>query len=106
MSSAIRQSSQDAPARSVGNADPYLIPAFPLSNRLRRAAWGFVYAVFFRTSPRPLHRWRAFLLRCFGATLGDNTHICPKARIWAPWNLICADKVAIADEAVIYNPER
>jgi putative colanic acid biosynthesis acetyltransferase WcaF len=83
-----------------------LVPAFPLSNRLRRAVWGFVYAVFFRTSPRPLHEWRAFLLRCFGARLGANTHICPKARIWAPWNLVCSDKVAIADEAIVYNPAR
>ena len=84
--------------------DPYLVPAFPLSNRLRRALWGIVYLVFFRPSPRPLHRWRAFLLRCFGAKLGRNVHIYPRATIWAPWNLICEDTVAIADEAIIYNP--
>lgn len=84
--------------------DPYLVPAFPLRSRLRRAAWSIVHAVFFRLSPRPCHRWRAFLLRCFGAQLGENVHIYPRASIWAPWNLICADTVAIADEAVIYNP--
>ena len=38
--------------------------------------------------------------------LGASTHICPKARIWAPWNLVCSDKVAIADEAIVYNPAR
>src|SRR5713101_2265343 len=58
-----------------GNPDPYLVPAFSLRNRLLRAGWGFVYTVLFRTSPRPLHRWRAFLLRCFGAKLGRNVHI-------------------------------
>lgn len=84
--------------------DPYLVPAFPLRNRLRRAGWGLVYSVLFRTSPRPFHSWRAFLLRCFGAKLGSNVHIYPKASIWAPWNLICADLATIADEAVVYNP--
>jgi putative colanic acid biosynthesis acetyltransferase WcaF len=31
-------------------------------------------------------------------------HIYPKARIWAPWNLVCSDVVAVADEAIVYNP--
>lgn len=90
----------------VESADPYSAPAFPLSDRLLRAIWGFIYVVLFRTSPRPLHRWRAFLLRRFGAQLGSNVHIYPKARIWAPWNLICADLATIGDDAIVYNPER
>jgi putative colanic acid biosynthesis acetyltransferase WcaF len=97
--------SVDGPAAALPeSADPYLVPAFPLSNRLRRAFWGFVCVVFFRTSPRPLHAWRAFLLRCFGAKLGKNCHIYGGARIWAPWNLTCDDQATISDEAVIYNP--
>lgn len=84
--------------------DPYLRPAFPVSNRARRAIWHLVYAVLFRFSPRPLHRWRAFLLRRFGARMGRDCRIYPKARIWAPWNLICGDVVAVADGAIIYNP--
>jgi putative colanic acid biosynthesis acetyltransferase WcaF len=87
------------------STDPYLVAAFPLRNRLLRVLWGFVYSVFFRTSPRPFHRWRAFLLRRFGAKLGPNVHIYPKASIWAPWNLTCEDQSTIADDAVIYNPE-
>jgi putative colanic acid biosynthesis acetyltransferase WcaF len=106
MSSATQNSVRNPLLAPAGTSDPYLVPAFPLSNRLQRAVWGFVYAVFFRTSPRPLHWWRAFLLRCFGAKLGPNVHICPKARIWAPWNLVCADQATIADEAIVYNPER
>jgi putative colanic acid biosynthesis acetyltransferase WcaF len=85
-------------------ADPYLAPAFSLGNRVRRAIWGVVYALLFRPSPRPLHGWRRFLLRCFGARLGQNCHIYAKARIWAPWNLVCGETVAVADGAVIYNP--
>lgn len=43
-------------------------------------------------------------MRCFGAKLGPNCHIYPKAVIWAPWNLECGDYATIADEAIIYNP--
>ncbi len=79
-------------------------PAFSLGNRLARALWGVVAALFFRFSPRPLHGWRSFLLRCFGATLGKGVHVYPGAKIWAPWNLHCADFVGIASGAEIYNP--
>src|SRR2546430_14866007 len=85
-------------------ADPYLEPAFAASNRLRRAVWHFVYVVFFRLSPRPFHAWRIFLLRIFGARLGENCRIYPKSRIWAPWNLSCGDVVDVADDAILYNP--
>ncbi len=85
--------------------DPYSMPAFPLRNRLLRAAWGVVYVLFFRISPRPFHGWRVFLLRCFGAKLGNKCCIYGRARIWAPWNLTCEDLATIGDEAIIYNPE-
>jgi putative colanic acid biosynthesis acetyltransferase WcaF len=75
-------------------------------NKLARVAWNIVWTLLFRPSPRPLHAWRAFLLRCFGAQLGPRCHIYPGARIWAPWNLVCEEGAAIADEAVIYNAAR
>jgi putative colanic acid biosynthesis acetyltransferase WcaF len=74
-----------------------------LRSRMGRAVWGVVYLLLFRPSPRPAHAWRAWLLRCFGAQLGQDCHIYAGARIWAPWNLHCADVVAIADGAEIYN---
>ena len=84
--------------------DPYQGPSFSLGNRLLRALWGIVYTLLFRLSPRPLHVWRIMLLRLFGAKIGYGCHIYPGAKIWAPWNLQCEDVVAIADEAIIYNP--
>jgi putative colanic acid biosynthesis acetyltransferase WcaF len=84
--------------------DPFLASATPLPDRLRRVVWSFVYSLLFRFSPRPLHAWRSFLLRCFGAKLGSNCHIYPKTRVWAPWNLVCGDVVAIGDEVIVYNP--
>jgi putative colanic acid biosynthesis acetyltransferase WcaF len=92
------------PAAGASATDPYTRPAFALRNRLARAAWGAVELLLFRPSPRPLHAWRALLLRAFGARLGSGCRIYPGARVWAPWNLVCEDVVAVADEAVIYNP--
>jgi len=84
--------------------DGYTQPSFSRSDRLRRFIWGMAYAALFRPSLAPFHEWRSFLLRLFGATLGPNCHIYPKAVIWAPWNLRCEDVVAVADGATIYNP--
>jgi putative colanic acid biosynthesis acetyltransferase WcaF len=84
-------------------ADPYLEPQTSARNRMARAVWYLVRALLFRPSPPPLHAWRAFLLRLFGARLGKKCHIYSKAVIWAPWNLRCDDGACIADGAVIYN---
>lgn len=87
-----------------GIADPYLRPAFPLRNRLLRLLWTVIWLLLYRTSPVPLHGWRSFLLRCFGATMGPDCHFYPASKVWAPWNLRCADQVTAADGAEIYNP--
>jgi putative colanic acid biosynthesis acetyltransferase WcaF len=85
-------------------ADPYLRPAFASSDRARRMVWNVCRALLYRTSPRPFHAWRAFLLRRFGATLGPGCHFYPDSKVWAPWNLVCADAVTAADGVDIYNP--
>ena len=88
----------------ASNGDPYLRPAFPLSDRLLRLVWGVARICLFRPSPRPFHAWRSGLLKIFGAQLGPRCHIYPGAQIWAPWNLVCAEQATIADGAVVYNP--
>jgi putative colanic acid biosynthesis acetyltransferase WcaF len=85
-------------------ADPYLRPAFSVRDRLRRLNWNLCWAIFYRTSPRPLHSWRAFLLRLFGAKMGPDCHFYPGSKVWAPWNLICAEQVTAGDGVEIYNP--
>jgi putative colanic acid biosynthesis acetyltransferase WcaF len=85
-------------------ADPYLRPAFAASDRARRLVWNVCRALLYRPSPRPMHGWRAFLLRCFGAKLGPGCIFYPASKVWAPWNLECADSVVAADGVEIYNP--
>lgn len=84
--------------------DPYLRPSFSTGNKLRRLLWAICWLILYRPSPRPLHTWRAMMLKAFGAKMGPNCHFYPSSRIWAPWNLICADQVTAGDHAEIYNP--
>lgn len=88
----------------VNQADPYLRPNTSRSSKLQRLVWQVVYVLLFRPSLRPMHAWRGMLLRLFGAKLGPNPRIYPKVEIWAPWNLVGEDLVAVADGAIIYNP--
>src|SRR5579859_7093314 len=83
--------------------DGYTKPSFSLRNRAMRLAWGVVYALLFRPTPRPFHAWRALLLRLFGAKLGKECHVYPTARVWAPWNLIMDDNAGLADDVICYS---
>lgn len=87
----------------IQGTDPTTKPSFSLANRARRALWGVVYALLFRPSPRPLHAWRATLLRLFGAQIGAHVHVYAKAKVWAPWNLRIDDNVGVADDAELYT---
>lgn len=88
------------------NVNAYIQPCFSLKNRLLRFIWGIVYILLFRTSPRPFHFWRSFLLSCFGAKIGKGCHIYPKAKIWAPWNLELGDYVGIADDVICQSMDK
>ncbi|MBO0357508.1 putative colanic acid biosynthesis acetyltransferase [Hymenobacter sp. BT186] len=85
------------------NTNTHTGPSFSLSNRLGRVAWQLCSFLLFRYSPRPLHKWRAFLLQCFGAKVGRGVHVYPGVKIWAPWNLELADECGIASGAILYS---
>jgi putative colanic acid biosynthesis acetyltransferase WcaF len=92
------------PSTAEDFVDPTLAPNYSLANRAFRALWNITYVLLYRPSPRPFHGWRAFLLRLFGAKLGPRCHFYAKGRVWAPWNLICEDRVSLGDDAELYNP--
>lgn len=85
------------------NQNTFIGPSFSLKNRLMRVLWGLVDTVLFKYSPRPFHRWRAFILRCFGAKIGKGVHVYPKVFIWAPWNLEIGDESGIANGTTLYS---
>jgi putative colanic acid biosynthesis acetyltransferase WcaF len=85
------------------NTNTHTGPSFSLSNRLGRVAWQLSAFLLFQYSPKPLHAWRSFLLRCFGAKVGRGVHVYPGVKIWAPWNLDLADECGIASGAILYS---
>lgn len=77
--------------------------SFSLGNRLIRVVWGLAWLVLARFTPPPLHRWRAFVLRCFGARIGKGARIHASVNIWLPANLEVGENALIGPGARLYN---
>ena len=80
--------------------------SFTIRHRLMRLVWGWVWLLLFRPSPIPLHAWRRFLLRLFGAKIGRGVTIYPTATIWAPWNLEMADFSCLSHYTICYSVDQ
>jgi putative colanic acid biosynthesis acetyltransferase WcaF len=78
-------------------------PSFSMHNRMARGLWGVVWLLLFRPSPRPLHAWRVWLLRLFGAQIGQHFHIHSSVRVWAPWQFTAGDHVGVGEQVNFYN---
>lgn len=85
------------------NTDTFTGASFSLKNRLGRLVWSFFYVIFFKYSPKPLHNYRSFVLRAFGAKVGKGVHVYPKVSIWAPWNLDLKDECGVANGVDLYS---
>lgn len=93
---------------------------FSWKNRLGRALWAVVEKTVFRASPSPLHAWRRWLLRRFGAEIAPTALIYPTVKIWAPWNLemeahsclswdvdcYCVDRIVLREQALVSQHAR
>lgn len=85
------------------NQDMFTGPSFSFKNRLARVIWGGAWFMLCRFSPKPMHSWRSFILRCFGAKVGFGVHVYPGVNIWAPWNLDLADECVVGNGATLYS---
>ena len=65
--------------------------------------WTIVWALLFRPSPKPLNRWRLFLLKCFGAGIKGRPFVYSSARIKMPWRLSMEDHACIGPWVDVYN---
>jgi putative colanic acid biosynthesis acetyltransferase WcaF len=77
-----------------------------IANKLARALWNLVWLLLYRPSPVPLHGWRRFLLRLFGAKVGRGAHPYPSVKIWAPWNLEMGDHSCLSHHVDCYCVDR
>jgi putative colanic acid biosynthesis acetyltransferase WcaF len=65
--------------------------------------WWLVQASLFARSPQLLYGWRRFLLRRFGARIGEGAIIRPSVRITYPWKLSIGAHAWIGDDVVLYT---
>lgn len=89
-----------SPARHLGQNCP---SPYSAGERFRRVVWAVVEATLFRASPRFLYGWRNFLLRCFGATIGEGVRVFPSATIYFPWKLKLGARCMVGPAVRIYN---
>jgi putative colanic acid biosynthesis acetyltransferase WcaF len=74
-----------------------------LRQRIGRVLWAIVQATAFRCSPHNAYRWRAALLRLFGANLARDVRVRRTVRIEVPWHLTVGEDSAIGDFAIVYS---
>ncbi|MGR4870720.1 putative colanic acid biosynthesis acetyltransferase [Variovorax sp. LARHSF232] len=77
-------------------------PSFSLENRLVRAAWLGVWLLCAAWTPRQLAPWRRFLLRCFGARMGQDSDVRASARVWFPAHLEMGERAVIGPGVNVY----
>jgi putative colanic acid biosynthesis acetyltransferase WcaF len=65
--------------------------------------WWLVQWFLFRPSPQVLYGYRRFLLRLFGAHIGEHVLIRPTAQVTYPWKVTIDDYAWIGDEVVLYS---
>lgn len=80
-----------------------VIGHFSTREKVKRLLWNIVQATLFRRSPRRADRWRAWLLRLFGAKIGQVELLRSTVRIEVPWNLEIGNDVQIGDAVYLYS---
>jgi putative colanic acid biosynthesis acetyltransferase WcaF len=71
--------------------------------RVGRLLWALVQATLFHYSLHNAYRWRAALLRLFGATVARDVRIRRTVRIEVPWHLTIGENTAVGDFAILYS---
>jgi len=65
--------------------------------------WWMVDFLFFKLSPQFMYGFRRFLLRIFGAKIGQGVIIRPSVTITYPWKVSIGDYSWIGDNAELYS---
>lgn len=84
--------------------DQFKLPhAFRGKSSITCQLWWLTQSCLFSTSPQFMYKWRVFLLRLFGAKIGNNVIIRPSVRTTYPWKLTIGDNSWIGDHVDLYT---
>ncbi len=97
-------SEPELPAGGItpGQMQPESSP-WSLRGKMARAVWMTLGRTLFRCSFHNWYRYRAWILRLFGAKIGKRVAIRPTVHIEIPWMLNIGDRVTIGDHAILYS---
>ena len=70
---------------------------------VKRFCWYWVNTVFFKTGLFPFYGLKTFLLRLFGARVGEGVLIKPFVNVKYPWLLVLGDHIWIGEHVWIDN---
>jgi putative colanic acid biosynthesis acetyltransferase WcaF len=76
---------------------------YTLKQQAQRVCWWFGCFLLFKLSLRPMYAWRRWVLRMYGAKLGDHVCVQRSARIEFPWNLEMGRYSSAGESTWIYN---
>lgn len=68
--------------------------------------WWFVQGTIFRFSLHNMYRFRAFVLRAFGAKIGKNVKLRASAKFHYPWNVEIGENSWIGDSVYFYSLDK
>ncbi len=72
-------------------------------NPFKRFIWYYVNVIFFKSSLFPFYRFKIFLLKLFGAAVGEGVLIKPNVNIKYPWLLTIGNNVWVGENVWIDN---
>jgi putative colanic acid biosynthesis acetyltransferase WcaF len=95
---------QDNQVHSVQDLKSFRLPPnFRGRSGLMVQLWWLVQATLFRGSPQIMYGFRRWLLRRFGAQIGEGVIIRPTATLTYPWRVKIGDHSWIGDDVVLYS---
>lgn len=89
---------------SFMHLDQYTIGDYtPGASLTKQLLWFFLGSRLVESSLIPVSGFKVWVLRCFGATIGQGVRIKPRVRVKFPWRLMIGDHCWIGEEAWLDN---
>jgi putative colanic acid biosynthesis acetyltransferase WcaF len=77
--------------------------SYSYGHRLTRLFWSAIWLLAASWTPAPMHRWRIWLLRRFGAEVHSTAHIYGSVRVWYPRNLQMKEHSCLGPRVSCYS---
>lgn len=74
--------------------------------RVKMLLWEYSWNILCRWTPKPLNKWRLFILKLYGAKIIGRPFVHQRARIQIPWNIELHHGAAIGDRANLYSLDK